>query len=710
MKPLTVAYRIVCALLMVSATGFATEQRMREYAARLLEESSQAAASGRHEDALSSLEASMAYDSRMIVVWYIATNHLRLGHGDLAAAYLDRYLAHAPRHRSSLEMQQAVAAIAEAGAELADDDLRRQLAAQLRSADAAVRNGTARTAEGSDIRFGVGADTPEARRLSEAARNRGTELFQSGLRATRQRNVDQALREFERSLAYRRIRNAVYNISVCHLMLGHRDLASHFLAWYLDNQPEAASDPRVQAVERAIDESPDDVGDRDRRILLWENLYDGVEEPMVVTAGGSRSREVPEHLDRSLAMIEESFHGIVGNNTTCRLLSFARSKNERLMHPPSPMGPCERRALAQSLALIYNEVDRQLQTGNEPTQIDGTRCIEWDPDDPLEFDLTAISPFSNETTWSAIESEEARRCEPPRTASAPSGRGRPPADRPTADIRWEVSRRTIDDEPTGVEVGDRINLRGDGSSDPSGGPLTYRWNLCRPSGDCETLPRPTMGQGDGSRASFTIDEEGPHGVELVVTSRSGRSNGVRVRIPVGQVPPDEPDREEVREVVYTRSCSGNPHPNRWLECAIQDSRLDSGGQRMLRAYQNRALDPPYLRPGDVCAAATAAYQRDEEEIRADLTRRAGRRNVVSAISSLLSYEEGSDYNYESFISSFMSLRNNVRDGARRLMSAVQTCNLRGTTDLATPRVNMIFQRWYEDQQRHSHSVYSVVVE
>jgi hypothetical protein len=138
--------------------------------------------------------------------------------------------------------------------------------------------------------------------------------------------------------------------------------------------------------------------------------------------------------------------------------------------------------------------------------------------------------------------------------------------------------------------------------------------------------------------------------------------------------------------------------------------LDSGGQQILRAYRGEALDRPYLRPGEVCAAATAAYQRDEDEIRADLTLRASRRNLVSAISSLLSHEEGSDYNYDSFINGFISLRNNVRDGARRLMSAVQTCNLRGTTDLATSRVNMVFQRWYEEQQRNPRSVYAVVVE
>ena len=42
------------------------------------------------------------------------------------------------------------------------------------------------------------------------------------------------------------------------LVLGRRDLASHFLDWYVENRPEVASDPRVQAVQRAIAESPED--------------------------------------------------------------------------------------------------------------------------------------------------------------------------------------------------------------------------------------------------------------------------------------------------------------------------------------------------------------------------------------------------------------------------------------------------------------------
>jgi hypothetical protein len=43
-----------------------------------------------------------------------------------------------------------------------------------------------------------------------------------------------------------------------------------------------------------------------------------------------------------------------------------------------------------------------------------------------------------------------------------------------------------------------------------------------------------VGQGDGSRASFTINGVGAHAVELVVTNRSGRTAGMRTRISTGQ--------------------------------------------------------------------------------------------------------------------------------------------------------------------------------
>jgi tetratricopeptide (TPR) repeat protein len=426
MRFLNVTYRVLCSLLLLPATGLATGQQLRNYAAQLVEEGSRHAAAGRHEEALSSFEASIAYDTRLSSMWSIATSHLMLGDGELAAAYLDRYMSNASRHRGSFEMQQAVAAIAEAGPELERDDLRRELVARLRNADQAVRSGTASRATRSDLLFGVGADTPELGQLSEAARNRGTALFRAGLEASGTRDVEGALREFERSLAYRRIRNAVYNISVCHLMLGRRDLASHFLDWYVDNRPEVASDPRVQAVQRAISESPEDIGAQDRRLLLWENLYDGVEEPMTITAGGTRSREVPEHLDHTLAMIEESFHGTVENNTTCFLMSVARSKSEYLMSPPSPMGPCQRRAVAQSLILVYNEIDGRLQQA--PLGPGGTAredCIEWDPDDPLGGDLSSVSPFSMLDAWTAIESENRRECVREPEATPTPARRRP---------------------------------------------------------------------------------------------------------------------------------------------------------------------------------------------------------------------------------------------------------------------------------------------
>ncbi len=397
---------------------------------------------GRYEQALAGFERTMAYRPTASVALAVARCHILLGNGDLAVFAIDRFLAASDRHRNSLPMQEATAAIAGSGGQIQDEQRRRALLTQLQSAVDRVNRESAELASGSELRFGTGADSDAAGSPREAARLRGVELFRAGIEAVQGGDDGEALAAFERSMAYRQRRNTLYNIAVCHVLLGHRDLASTCLDAYLRGRQDESDDPRVQAVRRALDESPGDLGDTDRRNLLWQGLSEGVDDPVRVTAGGSDSREVPDHLDRTLASIESSFHTTVGGNTTCFLVGVARSKSEYLLHPPAPQGPCQRGAVARSLILIDEELDRRLARAPlGPAGYPELECLDMDPDSPLAGDLSEVPPFSMLDAWTAIHSESSRQC--------PSELSRPtPAPRPV----HRSSTRTPTPTPTPREL------------------------------------------------------------------------------------------------------------------------------------------------------------------------------------------------------------------------------------------------------------------
>lgn len=78
-----------------------------------------------------------------------------------------------------------------------------------------------------------------------------------------------------------------------------------------------------------------------------------------------------------------------------------------------------------------------------------------------------------------------------------------------------------------------VTLRGNGSYDPNGGALTYRWSVsARPVGSSAALAQTTQAD-----TSFTPDLDGTYQFQLVVTDSAGRSSTQAVTVYVGNYPP-----------------------------------------------------------------------------------------------------------------------------------------------------------------------------
>jgi hypothetical protein len=82
-------------------------------------------------------------------------------------------------------------------------------------------------------------------------------------------------------------------------------------------------------------------------------------------------------------------------------------------------------------------------------------------------------------------------------------------------------------------VGSVVTLRGGGSYDPAGTPLTYSWVLnMRPAGSSATLSNP-----DKADTSFTPDRDGRYGATLTVTGQGGLMAVQPMSLYVGNYPP-----------------------------------------------------------------------------------------------------------------------------------------------------------------------------
>ena len=81
---------------------------------------------------------------------------------------------------------------------------------------------------------------------------------------------------WERSLTYRQVRNAAYNIGEVHLGYGRRDLAFHFYGMYLDSLPAIADDPGVRSALEAIENAPSDIRTQETRDRLASRFSQAV--------------------------------------------------------------------------------------------------------------------------------------------------------------------------------------------------------------------------------------------------------------------------------------------------------------------------------------------------------------------------------------------------------------------------------------------------
>jgi tetratricopeptide (TPR) repeat protein len=259
-------------LFFATEIALATDEAVGDEAQRLFREGVRIVRRDRYEDALVRFERALAYRNRPNIVWNIACCHTMVGRRDLALAFFERYVDLVPSARSSLEVQQVLSAIAAEDQIIMNPARADDLVTQLTEAVDAAADGGATAAAPEQQVFGGGLESPDATRRAEVVRWRGTDLFQQGLQAVRVGDWDAALPLFERSMTYRSLRNAGYNVATIHLDSGRRDLALYFYRLYVASLPAVEADPGVAAVLRELEESPARVGDQTRRTDLENRI------------------------------------------------------------------------------------------------------------------------------------------------------------------------------------------------------------------------------------------------------------------------------------------------------------------------------------------------------------------------------------------------------------------------------------------------------
>jgi hypothetical protein len=114
-------------------------------------------------------------------------------------------------------------------------------------------------------------------------------LFRSGLDQLTDSNWENSRAFFERSLAYRTLRNAAYNTATIHLSYGRRDLAVHFYRMYINNHSEVRGNAGVEAALRAIEDAPPRIGSQARRDELSDQMSHAVDLALGVARAPSAS-------------------------------------------------------------------------------------------------------------------------------------------------------------------------------------------------------------------------------------------------------------------------------------------------------------------------------------------------------------------------------------------------------------------------------------
>jgi len=269
--------------MLVTCTVWATNRAVRAEHLRLFQEGNRLA-EHQYTAALVQFERALAYRVTTNTLFNTALCHLYLGHRDMALWFVERYLVLKPAARASLEVQRAVAAIAEEDEDIAPDQ-RYPLDDRLSDAINAAVDGDATPAESSQQIYGTGGSSAEATARWRLANDYGTTLFRSGLDQLTDTNWEASQAFFERSLAYRSLRNAAYNVASIHLLFGRRDLAVHFYRMYINNTPQIHGDTGVEAALQAIKDSPPRVGNQARRSELNDQMDMAVQRALVDTPG-----------------------------------------------------------------------------------------------------------------------------------------------------------------------------------------------------------------------------------------------------------------------------------------------------------------------------------------------------------------------------------------------------------------------------------------
>lgn len=281
----------LAAIAFASPVCFATELAVRAEGRRLYREGVQLERGGRRDVACERFERANAYVILDDNLWNIAMCHVTFGRRDLALAGFEIYLERSPEARASLEVQNLLWELEGQGPIVSgmEDWIRRMTAAV-----EAAESHRGATVPPEQQTYGAGTDSPGASARRQVVRDYGTRLFQDSYARYNVGDWEGALALWERSLTYRSLRNAAFNIGQRHLLNGRRDLCLHFYRLYVQSMPEVQADERVDAALQAIEDAPATIRAQAVRDQLADRFDDAVtralgessEEPSTASAGG----------------------------------------------------------------------------------------------------------------------------------------------------------------------------------------------------------------------------------------------------------------------------------------------------------------------------------------------------------------------------------------------------------------------------------------
>lgn len=283
MRTKLVHLAVFAAVVAAPATMSATEAAVNAERRRLSRQAVQLIQQDRIEPGCATFERANAYGFRPNAVWNVATCHSIAGRGELALAFIEKYIELVPAAGSSQEVQEILDRYRRA----TDATITRSLEDQLSSAVEAAEAGGGTTIPAAQRTYGGSTDSPGESQRRAAVSRFGTSLFQRGLQNVTAGDWDSALGFFERSLTYRSLRNAAYNIAEIHLHDGHRDLALHFFRLYGASLPAVQSDQGFRTTLQELADSPPQVGGDQRRTELSARISTDVNRALGQGGGSS---------------------------------------------------------------------------------------------------------------------------------------------------------------------------------------------------------------------------------------------------------------------------------------------------------------------------------------------------------------------------------------------------------------------------------------